>query len=124
MAVITPIGTAIRAVARASIRVPSMACTAPPPTTRLVTPRWELVHHVLLSSRAPPLVTTLHRIQTRGTIAIANAAHITTRATWLRSARARDLWLNPALDAVGLFASRVESDVRSAAVIRRMPSCD
>src|SRR5450759_3337100 len=124
MAVITPIGTAIKAVARASIRVPSMACTAPPPTIRLVMPRWELVHHVLLSSKAPPLVTTLHRIQTRGTMAIANAVNMATRATWLRRARGRDLWLNPALDAGGLIAFRFESDVTSAAVIRRMPSCD
>src|SRR5450759_5785701 len=108
MAVITAIGVAITAVARASMRVPSIACTAPPPTIRFVMPRWELVHQWLLSSRAPPLVITLQRIQTSGTIAIANAAHITRRASVFRRARACDLWVNPVSDPLGLVAFRFE----------------
>src|SRR5450631_1771478 len=118
MAVITPIGTAITAVAKASMRVPSIACTAPPPTIRLVMPRCELLHQWLSSTTEAPLVITLQRIQTRGRTAIANAVHITTRASWLRSARARDLWLNPPADSLDLVGLRFESEVTSAAVIR------
>src|SRR5665811_765458 len=105
MAVITQIGTAITAVAKASMMVPWIAWTAPPPTTRFVMPRWEWVHHWLSRSMAPPLVITLHRIQTKGTMAVANAAHITTPASRSRSARGPDLWSKPpvgSLDLVGL----------------------
>src|SRR5665647_2694243 len=107
MAVITPIGTAISPVTRPCMRVPWMAWTAPPPTTRLVIPRWELVHQLLPNSIWPPLLTTLHRIQARGTIAIANAVHITARATWLRTARPRDRWPNPDAGAPSPTASRL-----------------
>src|SRR5665648_1109894 len=119
MAVITPIGTAISAVARASMMVPWIACTAPPPTTRLVMPRWELVHQRLSSSIWPPLLATLHRIQARGTIAIANAVHITMRASWLRRARAPDLWLRLESGLHCFVELRFESDATSVVVIRR-----
>ena len=120
MAVITPIGTAIKAVTNPCMTVPWIACTAPPPTTRLVIPRWELVHHWLSSSIAPPLLTTLQRIHARGTIAIANAAHITTRASWLRRARPRDRCSKPDPDpgAPARTPPRFEADVIPIALIR------
>src|ERR687884_677918 len=80
-------GTAINVVTPAVRIVPMIAWYAPPPALRGLTPAWELVHHCDCRTRDSPLVTTVQRIQTRGTSASTKAAWTATVAT--RSASSR-----------------------------------
>ena len=88
----TPIGTAMTAVTPAWIRVPWMAWIAPPPTSVELMLRWLLVHHDDFRSRPTPLLMTVKRIQTSGTMARPNDPHMTMRAMTSLTARPRDLW--------------------------------
>ena len=87
----TPIGTAITAVTPAWMRVPWMAWIAPPPTSV------ELMFALAVgpprdsSSRLTPLLMTVKRIQTSGTIARKKDPHMTMRAMTSLTARPRDL---------------------------------
>ena len=86
----TPIGTAIKAVTPAWMSVPWMAWIAPPPTSVELMLRWLLVHHWDSSSRPTPLLMTVKRIQTSGTIASPKDAHMTIRAMTSLMARPRE----------------------------------
>ena len=68
-----------------------MAWIAPPPTSVELMLRWLLVHHDDSSSRLTPLLMTVKRIQTSGTIARPKDAHMTMRAMTSLMARPRDL---------------------------------